>query len=378
MRSSAPAKRLVSGSRPKRLTSKRIEASFETEVKPSTVPASLLPTSFVLPPPSPESSLPPHPPSLLVPSLPLLFPSTTPPFPPPVTVPSSTADSCAPKDTVPEDDEGLAEHPALPTSKPFPLAKPLPRNIAHAYSPAKPSPLSRILMLADSPGGSSLSHVSAPGPAPVPLSLPALLPLALAPNPIPVFAAAPIFEPPPQRALAPPAVPVHAPMPAPAAPPPTVVFKPPPPPSNIINAPAPAPLRTGTASNTTRRRASKRTSGDAGLDQDPDAHPYVNINPTADEEDTRDPRAPEKENTIRRKLRGPAAAAKSKKTAPANAASSGTGPMRKVPTAPRLVAPTEPVELGRTGGAASRLLAATSAAAGRGEAATASALRRGS
>jgi hypothetical protein len=217
----------------------------------------------------------------------------------------------------------------------------------------------------------------------LPLSLPALLPLALAPKPNPVFAKATVFEPPPQRALAPPAMvvhalePLHAPVPAPAAPPPAVVFKPPPPPSRS-NPPVPAPLRTGTASNTTRRRASKRTSGDAGLDLDSDAHSYVNPNPTAEDEDMRDPRAPEKENTIRRKLRGPAAA-KSKKIAPANAASSGTGPVRKVPTAPRLVAATEPVvELGRAGGAASRLLAAASAAAGRGETATTNSPRRGS
>ncbi|KAH8995051.1 Afadin and alpha-actinin-binding-domain-containing protein [Lactarius hatsudake] len=357
MRSSVSAKRLAPGSRPKRLASKRVEASFETEVKLSTVPASLLPTSFVLPPPSPSSCLPPHPPSLLAPSVPLLFPSTTPPFPP--SVPTFTEESRVPEATAPEDDSELTEPPA---PRPFPLAKPLSRNFGHAYSPAKPSPLSRILMLADSPEGSSPPHASALGPVPAPVSLPTLLPLALDPKPNPRQSHAP--------------KPLHAPVPAPAATPPTAVFKPPPPSST--NAPAPAPLRTGTTSNTTRRRASKRTSGDAGLDLESDARP--NPNPTAEDEDTRNPRAPEKENTIRRRLRGPAATAtKSKKTVLANASSSGTGPVRKVATAPRLVVATEPVvELGRAGGAASRLLAAASAAAGRGETATTSGPRRSS
>ncbi|KAH9074908.1 Afadin and alpha-actinin-binding-domain-containing protein [Lactarius deliciosus] len=377
MRSSVSAKRLAPGSRPKRLASKRVEASFETEVKLSTVSASLLPTSFVLPPPSPSSCLPPHPPSLLAPSVPLLFPSTTPPFPPPV--PTFTEDSRAPEATAPEDDSELTEPPA---PRPFPLAKPLSRNFGHAYSPAKPSPLSRILMLADSPEGSSPPHASALGPVPAPVFLPTLLPLALDPKPNPMFATTAVFEPPPQQALVPPTAtvhapkPLHAPVPAPAATPPTAVFKPPPPSST--NAPAPAPLRAGTASNTTRRRVSKRTSGDAGLDLESDARP--NPNPTAEDEDTRNPRAPEKENTIRRRLRGPAATAtKSKKTVLANASSSGTGPVRKVATAPRLVVATEPVvELGRAGGAASRLLAAASAAAGRGETATTNGPRRSS
>ncbi|KAH9166685.1 Afadin and alpha-actinin-binding-domain-containing protein [Lactarius sanguifluus] len=357
MRSSVSAKRLAPGSHPKRLASKRVEASLETEVKLSTVPVSLLPTSFVLPPPSPSSCLPPHPPSLLAPS-----------------------ESRAPEATASEDDREPTDPPA---PRPFPLANPLSRNFGHAYSPAKPSPLSRILMLADSPEGSSPPHASVLGPVPAPVSLPALLPLALDPKPNPVFATAAVFEPPPQQALAPSTAtvhapkPLHAPVPAPAASPPSAVFKPPPPSST--NAPALAPLRTGTANNTTRRRASKRTSGDAGLDLESDARP--NPNPTADDEDTRNPHAPEKENTIRRRLRGPAATAtKSKKTAPANASSSGTGPVRKVATAPRLVVATEPVvELGRAGGAASRLLAAAaSAAAGRGETATTNGPRRSS
>lgn len=275
----------------------------------------------------------------------------------------------------------MTELPALPTSKPFPLAKSLSRNVAHAYSPAKPSPLSRILLLADSPEGSSPTHAPAPGPAHVPVSLPVLLPPALDPKPNPVFAKAPVVDPLLQQAPAPPVATVKAPgslhplVAAPAASLPAVVFKPPPPSST--NATAPAPLRAGTASNTTRRRASKRTSGDAGLDLDSDIHPNSNPTPAVDED--RDPRAPEKENTIRRRLRGPAAATRSKKAAPANAASSGTGPVRKVAAAPRLVVATEPtVEPGKVGGAAGRLLAAASSAVGRGEMATTNDSRRGS
>ena len=225
-------------------------------------------------------------------------------------------------------------------------------------------------MLADSPEGSSPTHAPGPVPvlAPVPVSLPALLPLALDIEPIPVFVKPTVVEQLPQRTPAPPPAvqapePLHAPVTAPAGPQPAAVFKPPPP-----SAPAPAPLRAGTASNTTRRRTSKRKSGDAGLDRDSEDHPNANLNPSIDE-DTRDTRAPEKENTIRRRLRGPAAATKGKKTALASATSSGIGPVRKVTT--KLVVATEPtVEPGRVGGAAGRLLAAASAAAGRGETAT--------
>ncbi|KAG6381745.1 Afadin and alpha-actinin-binding-domain-containing protein [Boletus reticuloceps] len=38
-----------------------------------------------------------------------------------------------------------------PFRRPFPMAKPMAARMTHAYSPVKPSPLSRILMLADSP-----------------------------------------------------------------------------------------------------------------------------------------------------------------------------------------------------------------------------------
>ncbi|KAI0791937.1 Afadin and alpha-actinin-binding-domain-containing protein, partial [Abortiporus biennis] len=51
--------------------------------------------------------------------------------------------------------------PSTPLSnRPFPMAKPLASRMIHAYSPAKPSPLSRILMLANSPESPDNEHSS--------------------------------------------------------------------------------------------------------------------------------------------------------------------------------------------------------------------------
>ncbi|KAJ7580155.1 Afadin and alpha-actinin-binding-domain-containing protein [Mycena floridula] len=94
--------------------------------------ASLLPTSFVLPPPSPQTSLPSQP-ALLISSIaePIISPSEEQPIAGP----------------------SILITPA--SSRPFPGLKPFgqsfPQRIIHAYSPAKPSPLSRILMLGNSP-----------------------------------------------------------------------------------------------------------------------------------------------------------------------------------------------------------------------------------
>ncbi|KAI0291527.1 Afadin and alpha-actinin-binding-domain-containing protein [Multifurca ochricompacta] len=200
--SASSAKRSsTTSSRPKRLSTKRVEAPFETEVIPSTVPTSLLPTSFVLPPPSPQSRLPPHPASLSAPSAPLSFPSTTPPFPPPAPAPkASSSTSLAPSFTPTEKESQVAVVPdagaqlesQIPlTPKLFPVAKPMVRNMAHAYSPAKPSPLSRILMLADSPEGMTLTetvaHTHVPTFAPGPtLALPPFSSQPVMPVPIPI------------------------------------------------------------------------------------------------------------------------------------------------------------------------------------------------
>ncbi|KAJ7251347.1 Afadin and alpha-actinin-binding-domain-containing protein [Mycena rebaudengoi] len=118
----------------------RVQAAFETEVLPPlpapafTSLSSLLPTSFVLPPPSPSSAFPA--PSLFL-SSGLLDIPPPPQAPPPAPPLASTSGS----------------DPTTPPSfkRPFPMAKPFAARMVHAYSPAKPSPLSRILMLANSP-----------------------------------------------------------------------------------------------------------------------------------------------------------------------------------------------------------------------------------
>ncbi|KAF7308366.1 hypothetical protein HMN09_00685200 [Mycena chlorophos] len=131
----------------------RVQPAFETEV----ILASLLPTSFVLPPPSPYSAFPAPTPLLLgsarsaapMPSLLDALASSAPlsPSPPPVEgeQPSSppTQSPEAPPVVSETPDSDLRKHLPLP----FPMAKPLARGMIHAYSPAKPSPLSRILQM---------------------------------------------------------------------------------------------------------------------------------------------------------------------------------------------------------------------------------------
>ena len=188
----------------------------------------------------------------------------------------------------------------------------------------------------------------------------------------------------------------------------------PPLPLPSLAAPAPAPLRTDTTSNTVagpqrKRGSSKRTSLEAELDLDADAdkrQPTLRRNDSdggggtvnmdvVDNMDTmtvaKDPRAPEKENTIRRRLRGPVAArnanvkanpsvnvgrggVKTRKMAAAAVATtttikSGSGKSKSslvpapapapAPAAATVMMDHEPgIEAGRVGGAASRLLAA--------------------
>jgi len=90
-------------------------------------PKELVTTEFVLPPRSPQSSLPPP-------------PKPTSRAPPPLfklSNPSTTPDS-SPLDYVPQ-------LPPKSPSRAFPVAKPLAQRMVHAYSPVKPSPLSRVL-----------------------------------------------------------------------------------------------------------------------------------------------------------------------------------------------------------------------------------------
>ncbi|PPQ75446.1 hypothetical protein CVT26_016220 [Gymnopilus dilepis] len=136
------------------LSPMKMMISYETELMPPIPPpsfslaprTSLLPTSFVLPPPSPRASLPTEP--ALPPPSPASPPepeTTTPPNQSPENSPPSSGSSAAPSD--------FLSVPATPqpVSRGFPVAKPFAPRIIHAYSPAKPSPLSRILMLNDSP-----------------------------------------------------------------------------------------------------------------------------------------------------------------------------------------------------------------------------------
>lgn len=137
----------------------KIIPSYETEVLPP-IPAptfpvnhalgsSLLPTSFVLPPPSPHASLP-----------------TQPALPPPI--PSPEAAQSQPSTSTTISPPLTSTGPSTPPTsrRLFPVAKPFAQRMIHAYSPAKPSPLSRILLLGNSPnspdgaGASSGSDLS--------------------------------------------------------------------------------------------------------------------------------------------------------------------------------------------------------------------------
>ncbi|KAK0214915.1 Afadin and alpha-actinin-binding-domain-containing protein [Armillaria fumosa] len=143
-------------------TKKKVEPPFETEViVPSTSTTtsdrksldstpSLLPNSFALPPPSPH---------LIPPSQPSLFSSQLPAVPP-VTTSSALPDNQNPpassEISPPTSNAGplFASVPCTPQPgfrRPFPMAKPFAARMVHAYSPVRPSPLSRILQLGNSP-----------------------------------------------------------------------------------------------------------------------------------------------------------------------------------------------------------------------------------
>ncbi|KAF8892175.1 Afadin and alpha-actinin-binding-domain-containing protein [Infundibulicybe gibba] len=124
---------------------------YETEVvSPLAAPmfnvkltSSLLPTSFVLPPPSPRTSLP-----------------AEPALPPPTPVDDTLGP--LPVDAVPTPPS--SDPPTPPAVRQsFPVAKPFAQRMVHAYSPVKPSPLSRILMLGNSPSSpEEIKKISAP------------------------------------------------------------------------------------------------------------------------------------------------------------------------------------------------------------------------
>ncbi|EJC99972.1 uncharacterized protein FOMMEDRAFT_170062 [Fomitiporia mediterranea MF3/22] len=129
----------VSTLRPKVIPPMETEVMPTAPALPSTSSAQSLiaPNSFVLPPPSPLASLPSHKPELL---------STK-----PIPAPSFGHSTTPPEDQSFSDDLEADEQQHPTPKKPFPVAKPLAQHMIHAYSPARPSPLSRILLLANSP-----------------------------------------------------------------------------------------------------------------------------------------------------------------------------------------------------------------------------------
>ncbi|EAU90393.2 hypothetical protein CC1G_00777 [Coprinopsis cinerea okayama7 len=141
------------GHRPKRSLSSpsKVIPAFETEVLPSFArlstlapPTSLLPGAFVLPPPSPHASLPSQP------ALPPPAPISPPDF---GDIKTQYDDNPLAPVGQPEPERSHTPTTPEPPKRAFPVAKPFAQRMVHAYSPAKPSPLSRILMLADTPPG---------------------------------------------------------------------------------------------------------------------------------------------------------------------------------------------------------------------------------
>ncbi|KAG1812890.1 Afadin and alpha-actinin-binding-domain-containing protein [Suillus subaureus] len=140
-------------------------AAFEALGKKPTLAQSVLPSAFVLPPRSPRTSLPPVeaflPPVITTHQTTSVgksctstdagsgFASNTDTSSLDCTSPPAQALAAIPKIVLPSPKTPPA--PVVNTRRPFPLAKPLAPHMSHAYSPAKPSPLSRILMLANSP-----------------------------------------------------------------------------------------------------------------------------------------------------------------------------------------------------------------------------------
>lgn len=149
---------------PKKTRGKLVELASETEVIPSKsvssllapppLGSSLLPTSFVLPPPSPNALLPASP-VIAPPSMDI---NESDHFDLGESQPTSMEDLSLPSSSsnpilkTPPDSSSQSSSQLLAPSFPYPVAKPYAKRMIHAYSPAKPSPLSRILSLADSPG----------------------------------------------------------------------------------------------------------------------------------------------------------------------------------------------------------------------------------
>ncbi|KAI0954591.1 hypothetical protein AcW1_006435 [Taiwanofungus camphoratus] len=171
--------RRSSGVGPGLTSPRKVIPPFETEVIPSSalqMPAfkmsialsqpqpPVLAPAFVLPPPSPAASLPLQQSSVPTSSrIPPLLQSIADPESKHAVITASRSDGAL-SDAQPRPSEAITISmsapelassavpvPSTPVPRPFPMAKPLAARMLHAYSPAKPSPLSRILMLANSP-----------------------------------------------------------------------------------------------------------------------------------------------------------------------------------------------------------------------------------
>ncbi|KAL6297903.1 Afadin and alpha-actinin-binding-domain-containing protein [Sparassis latifolia] len=148
-----------------RVSPKKVSPPFETEVIPSSpkqLPnfktsialahpqAPLHAPAFVLPPPSPEAALPQAnklPSSLDIPQNQSAL--ATPASPSDENLDEKAQQISSATSPVPVSPTAIPSTPIL--RRPFPMAKPLVPHMVHAYSPVKPSPLSRILLLANSP-----------------------------------------------------------------------------------------------------------------------------------------------------------------------------------------------------------------------------------
>ena len=99
-------------------------------------PKELVTTEFVLPPRSPQSSLPPPPKPT----------SRAPPPPFKLSGPSTTPDSSPSDHVLQPPTSDTQQLPPKSSGRAIPDAKRLAQRMLHAYSPVKPSPLSRVLM----------------------------------------------------------------------------------------------------------------------------------------------------------------------------------------------------------------------------------------
>ncbi|CAL1714045.1 unnamed protein product [Somion occarium] len=136
--------------------SKPVVPQFSISLATSQGPTAIA-SPFVLPPPSPAASIK-QADALLSSALPPLPKLDIPPNP--TNIPYSQSDTAlqapepvASSSTIPasSSEPSFPVSQLLTTPRPFPLAKPFAQRMIHAYSPVKPSPLSRILMMASSP-----------------------------------------------------------------------------------------------------------------------------------------------------------------------------------------------------------------------------------